>query len=403
MRKVLYAAVISLLLMCLISAQKALATENPSSWSIDLMGGTTFGHFTFGSKVTAQSSINFRYSFNPVVSIYGNVSGGRFQGRNSMSGVNGFSNDYYMGRIGTRINLLRMMAGPSGLSRFSGIYVLTGMGLIQNRVTVDDQHIQGYPGFDYSGSAFLYQIGGGMTFRVSRRLDLFLQADLNHSSSDLLDGYERQPGSNNMGLISGGDSFINTSAGFSIKLGSRTVQHRDWYTHEHRPEARVDYLEQSVTQIQYELEMLDLMRDQINDRLLSLTRTLNEFSYQFNTAYAEQFKIYDTRIMALLNRMDLVQSELDEIAKAIDVSRQVSDETQYFVIASVYRNELHAERMQRQLVNSGYRQASVINDRSRNYYLVAYSGHATPQEASSQLQRIRTEENPESWIYIKKP
>lgn len=403
MRKVFNASLATLMLICLFSFQKTSATENPSSWSIDLMGGTTFGHFTFGSKVTAQSSVNFRYSLNPVMSIYGNVSGGRFQGRDSMTGINGFSNDYYMGRLGTRINVLRMLAGPSGLSRFSGIYVLTGMGVIRNRVTVDDRQIQGYPGFDYSGSAFLYQLGGGITFRMGRRLDLFLQADLNHSSSELLDGYERQPGGKNMGLISGGDSFINTSAGFSIKFGSQTTRHRDWYTQEHRPEARVDNLEQSVAQIQHELEMLDRMRDQINDRLLSLTRTLNEFSYQFNTDYAEQFKIYDTRIMALLGRMDLMQSELDELAGAINVHPQVSGDMQYYVIAGVFRNELHAERMQRQLVNTGYRQASVINDRSRNYYLVAYSGHATPQEASSQLQRIRTEDNPESWIYIKEP
>ncbi len=391
---------VAALILTLISSE-AKAEEPPSSWSLDINSGITSGYFTFNSKATAHGGINVRYSMNPLVSFYGNLGAGTFRSTDPMDGRNGFSNDYFAIGVGTRMNILRMLTGINPVTENFGFYASTGIGLMRGDVRVSNVSLPGYAGRNNPVNAVIYRIATGATYRINRRVDLFVQTEFNHSNSDLLDGYERISGGGRTGRFSGGDSFINTNVGITVKLGRRNVRHVDWYQWDHQSDPMVSSLEMEVMRLQNELERRDRVKEQLGQRLLSLNETLNDFNYLINTAHKEQFMAYDDQIQNLQSRMEILQTDLDEITKQTDVQRPVQDPERFLVVAGVFRNPDNAERMLRELRNTGYTRAGIETDYRQYYYLVSYGAFPTREQATRELQRIRAEVNPESWIYVK--
>ncbi len=378
---------------------EARAADYPSNWSLDLKGGITSGFFTFNSKITPQTGIQVRYSMNPVVSFYGDMAFGQFRSQDSMQDTNGFSNDYFAVGLGTRMNILRMLTGLNSVTESFGIYASTGIGLMRGDVSVSDVAVPGYSSRNAPVNAMVYRISTGAMYRISRRIDIFAQAEFNHSGSDLLDGYQRLDG-RSTGRFTGGDSFVNASGGISIKFGRSQVRHADWQQSDHRTDPLASSLQSDISRLEAELEKQERSHEQLTQRLQSLNQTINEFSYLINTAHKEEFKLYDTQLLSLQNRMDLLQSDVNDIAEQVETTRVEPDDYRFFVVAAVYRNMENAERGLRGVRAAGFDQATIQQDRRRNYYLIAYSGHTTREAALEEMRRIRAEVNPESWVYV---
>ncbi len=392
--------IITTFLAALFLIPEVKATELPSNWSIDLKSGITTGSFTFNSKTSAQGGFNVRYSMSPVVSFYGDMGFGQFRSQDSMQGRNGFENDYFTIGVGARMNILRMLAGPNTVTSRFGIYASTGLGLMRGDLDVSNTRLPGYRGRDSKVNAVVFRLATGASYRITRRVDFFLQAQFNHSDSDFLDGYERIDGGST-GRFTGGDSFLNTSAGVTIKFGRSNVRHADWYQRDHRSDPIAHSLHADLARLQAGLEQTEHEQEQLGERLQSLNQTINEFSHLINTANKDQFKLYDNQMESMQNRLDLMQSDINDITELAEMRREERTENQFFVVAAVFSNMDRAERALRQIENAGFDQASIERDRRRNYYLVNYSGHTTREEALQEMQRIRAEVNPESWVYVK--
>jgi hypothetical protein len=377
---------------------EAKATDYPSNWSLDLKGGITSGFFTFDSKTTAQAGFQVRYSMNPVVAFYGDLGVGQFRSSDDLA--NEFSNDYLAVGVGARLNLLRMLTGLNSVTENLGLYASTGVGLMRGDVSVSNTNVPGHIARNAPVNAFLYRITTGATYRVSQRVDLFVQAEFNHSNSDFLDGYRRANGASS-GRISGGDSFLNTSAGITFKFGRKQTPHVDWQPWDHRADPLARSLRQDIDRLEAELEKQEKSHTQLAQRMQSLNQTINEFSYLINTAHKQEFKNYDAQLQSLQNRMDLVQSDVNDITEQMHVQRTDPVENRFFVVAAVFRNRENAERQLQQVRNEGFGQASIQQDRRRSNYLVCYSGHTTREAALEEMRRVRADVNPESWVYVK--
>ena len=393
----------TLLLMHVLSPG-VLAEEQPGSWSLDLKGGITSGKFTFDSRISGQGGFNLRYSRNPLISFYGSFEVGQFSASKKIMDQTGFTNDYFTAGFGTRVNVLHMLAGSSSLSDRLALYTTTGVHLMRADVRVNNMNYPGYAAKNYAGPAIIFRAGLGAAYRVGSRVDLFLQTELNHSDSDLLDGYERIPGSGvNTGWISGGDSFINTSAGISLKLGGTAVRHSDWHLNDYRTGTGTPSpaLEVEIARMKAEFERSDRMKHQFAERLQSLNQTLNEFSHLFNTTYQDQLSSHENQLQNLQNQMDMLQSEL----KGMSVRPAVQDEevthSRFFIVAGVFRNTDNAERFRVQLLAEGFTEATIETDTERDFHVVVYNGYPTREQAETELSRIRNEINPDSWIFVR--
>ena len=292
-----------------------------------------------------------------------------------------------------------MITGDNSVTRYVGTYAQTGMALIRSDVETGASRAQ-FPGQDYSGHALLYQLGGGITFRIHRRLDFFIQGELNLSNSDLLDGYERQPGAPASRLLVDGDAFINTSAGISIKLGSSSARHVDWQQGYHRIDPLARSHVQSIQRMETQVDLTNTTMDTVHERVQMFERTLDDLSHVLTVVHADQLMTLNNQIERLQNRLQMLQSELDQLSGQL-VERPREDRTRYYLVAGVYLSAENAESQLRELQASGYGQAEMIRDRGLSYYLVTYSGHDHEAEAREELDRIRTEINPDSWIYVR--
>ncbi len=393
----------TLMLLILLSVSGVWAEEQPGRWNLDLKGGVTSGHFTFDSRITGQGGFNLRYSMSPMISFYGTFEAGQFSASDEIMNQTGFTNDYFITGLGTRVNVLRMFSGSSRATERFAMYTTAGINLLRSDVRVNNLNYPGYAAKNYTGMAMILRAGIGAAFRVSNRIDLFLQTELNHSDSDLLDGYERIPGSGmNTGWISGGDSFVNTSVGISLKLGGTGVRHTDWHDGDYRSgTASSPALEAEISRMKAELERSDRIKQQFAERLQSLNQTLNEFNHLFTTTYQDQLASHDRQLQNLQDRMDMIQSESDEPSTTTVVQDQDTAENRFFIVAGVFRNRDNAERLREQLLAEGFVRAAIRTDTERDLHVVVYSSHPTREQADTELSRIRIEVNPDSWIFVR--
>ncbi|MEX0681367.1 MAG: SPOR domain-containing protein [Balneolales bacterium] len=392
-------AIVFVLIMTL-HLNNSSAQDLPSSWSMDLLGGMTMGQFTYGANITPQGALNIRYSLNPLVSFYGTAGVGRFQSSDGITNGASYENNYLNFGLGTRVNVLRMALGPASLTNWFGLYTITGLSVIRNDVAVSDVEITSFPSQDHTGLAMLYRIGGGLTIRISRRLDFFTQSELQISDSDLLDGYERSSGTELRGNFANGDAFINTSAGLSLKFGQRAIRHSDWVEHDHRIDPLSHSLSETITHIEAELDSYTQHIDSTNGRIRILEQSLEDLNHLVATVHSEQFINQHNQIENLQTRLHLLQSEIQEISDHFRERNEVQ-EVRYYVVAGVFNNLENAENLLWELRNGAYDDAEIIRDRSRSYYLVSYSGHTTETEANTRLSEIRRNVNPDSWVYIR--
>lgn len=403
-----------------IPATCADAQEPSGNWSLDFKGGLTSGQFTIDAQTTGHGGVNLRYSMNPLFSFYGSLEIGQFRADESVRSVAGFSNDFFSAGLGMRANVLRMFTDETPLSRRLALYTTAGIGLMAMDVRVTNTDLVGYTGQSFSGSVLALRVGSGVSWRISRRIDVFLQAELNHSDSDLLDGYERHPGATRTGLIAGGDSFINTTAGITVKLGSSGVRHVDWAgrTEPGRGAIAASH-EDELTRIRTEIERSDRMKDDLARQLQSLSRTLSEFSELVSSTQQQQLDTQARQITQLETRLNQLQDELDNLGRAAPLSgtdvsetnprwsdgrdtgmtEPDADDTRFFVVAGAFRNQDNATRLVQQLREQGFSGAGVQYDAQRDFHVVTYSGFTMREQAEQELARIRAGINPESWIF----
>lgn len=414
--KALSAALAAACLVCgLMTVRPVLAGDASGDWSIDFKGGVTSGQFTFDSRMTGHGGLQLRYSMNPVISLYGSFGVGVFRDDKSMMEITGFSNDYFVGGIGARVNVLHMLAGSSSVSERLAVYTTTGIQMMRVDVRVRNRELQGYVGNNFSGNAMVLNLGAGASFRINRRVDLFLQTELNHSDSDLLDGYERLPGSSRTGFISGGDSFINTSAGITVKLGGSDVRHTDWRHREwdaragSRPASSV---EQELARMQEQLERSDRIKEELARRLQSLTANLTEFSELINTTQQQQLDTQDLKLEQMQRQMDQLQAEIGQIAgrvapdapspqtPAVTTPPEADpDQPRHYIVAGAFRNRDNAARLLQQITEEGFGQAALVTDAGRGFHIVTYVSYPTREQAEQELARIRSRANPDAWIF----
>ncbi|MDG5766556.1 SPOR domain-containing protein [Balneolales bacterium ANBcel1] len=368
----------------------------PSSWSIDLLGGTTFGHFTYASEITPHAGIQFRYSLNPVVSLYGAAGAGQIEYKHDDRYTISYENDYFHYGLGMRMNMLRMLAGPNALTNRVGVYSLAGLGIMYSDVEATGEVVPGFPGQSYTGNTLLYKLGGGITLKLGRRLDFFAQAEWNIANSDLLDGFESPAGQPVSGIMSSNDSFINTSAGFSFKLGSSKAQHADWYDRDHRVDPLAIQLQETIQHLETEVELTGTSTGNALERIQNLQRALDDMTHLVESIHSDQLLSQHNRIENLKVRLDMMEEELADIASEEKVDETVE---RFFVVGGAFRILDNAETLYKQLQDKGYTDAGIIRDRSRNFYLVVFSGYTSQQEANRALERIRREADPKAWIY----
>ena len=388
---------IPVLILVLLPLTVSRAQDVPSSWSIDLMGGTNFGHFTYASEITPQGQLNIRYALSPVFSLYGNAGAGVFEYKHRDTYDIYFENEYLHYGLGMRFNLLRMLAGVNGTTERLGIYGFTGMGLIYSDVSATGMDSFGNRGQSYSGHSMLYEFGGGLSLRLSRRFDFFAQTGLNISPGDLLDGFETSEAGS--GLMTQNDAFLQTSAGFTIKFGSSAVTHADWYGRDHRVDPLAAQMQETIQRIETEIDMTNTAMDSAHERLQMLQRTLEDLSHLVNSVHSEHIMSQNQEIQDLMIRVEQLESEVRSMAEQRMQEEKPEQTESFFVIAGVYRIIDNAETQFEELVDQGYDDAGIIRDRNRNYYLVVYSGHTTEREAYDKLQRIQSDVNPNAWLY----
>lgn len=378
----------------------------PSNWSIDVLGAASIGHFTYRSDITPHAGLRFRYSHNPVISFYGTAGGGEFRSADNLSEGVSFTNRYLTYDAGVRLNILRMVTGSNTLTERAGIYTQTGFGGIISDVDTGESR-ERFPGQNYTGHSLLFHMGGGVTFRLGRRVDLFVQGVMNFTNSDLLDGYEREPGAGVNRFLTTGDAFVQTIAGITFKLGRNSrVRHTDWYRHDHRIDPLAQSLAASLQRLEIDMDLADTGINTLHDRIRMLERSLDDLSHLLATVHAGQLLAHDRQIESLQSRIQMLQMELDEISeKVTNLQNPRPDDgtytLRYFIVAGVFENNGNAETLLRQVRAQGFGEAEIIRDRNRNYYLVTYSTHANEPDANTELDRIQSQVNSDAWIYIR--
>ena len=402
-------------LLQFVPVHPAAASEEPSSWSLDFKGGVTIAHFTFESRPTGHGVFQLRYSMNPLVSLYGSAGVGAFRASETVMDQAGYSNDYFLGGLGARVNVLQMFSSSSGLTNWLGLYTTTGVQLMRNDVRISNRELPGYVGTNFTGNALILNVGAGASLRLNRRIDLFLQTELNHSDSDMLDGYERLPGASRIGFISGGDSFVNTSAGITIKLGGSDARHMDWQERQHiqrstaPPSASYD---QELALLQQQLERSDRIKEELARRMQSLAANMTEFSELINTTQQQQLDSQDLKLEQLQDRLDQLQSQIETLAvrrapevadpaEAAAPSPADADQARYFVVAGAFRNRDNAGRLLEQIRAEGHNRASIVTDPQRGFYIVAYAGYPVREQAEQAMAQVRARINPEAWIFTR--
>ncbi|MDI6402409.1 SPOR domain-containing protein [Balneolaceae bacterium ANBcel3] len=385
----------------------------PTNWSIELYSGPTFGHFSDKSKITPHGGIQIRYSFTPLVSGYARAGGGVFQSADNLFGGIDYKNSYLTYGIGIRANLLRMITGPESDLRNLGVFIASDVNIIRNDVTASSDDPDLFPVHSFSGSALTAGLGAGITFRVSDRVDLFTQFKTYFSGSDLLDGMETP--SYRESVFIGGDAFMNTSAGITIKLGSSEIGHTDWYHRDHRLDPLAATLRESIQILEADIDQQNNTLASMHQRTEYLLHALQDLEYVIHSSGLTSVEDLEIRIEelrellesgpALLREDEAILTtpdafpdlEFDEEMEALPVDD--ADPENYFIVAGVYGSIENAELYLNDLLEQGYSNAGLIRDVNRNLYMVIYGGHATFQEAMQELDYIHREVNPEAWIY----
>lgn len=419
LRQIICLAIAGLIIV--LSTRPAAAIQESSNWSLDFKGGVSIAHFTFESRPTGHGHFQLRYSLSPIVSLYASTGIGAFRASDSVMNQAGYSNDYFLGGVGARFNVLRMFGGSSGLTDRVGLYTTTGIQLLRSDVRVNERELPGYVGTSYTGNALILNVGAGASVRVNRRIDVFLQTMLNHSDSDMLDGYERLPGASRIGFISGGDSFVNTSAGISIKLGRRDSRHMDWQQRQriHRSEASPSASGEELAQLKRQIEQSDRITDELARRIQALAAHLTEFSELINSTMRQQLDSQDLKLEQLEARLDQLESQValfaehrapevgdpagvaDPAETAVSPTPADVDEARYFIVAGAFRNQDNARRLLAQVRADGYEHSSIVTDTQRGFYIVTYGGYTVRERAEQAMAQIRAQTNPEAWIFTR--
>lgn len=370
-----------------------------SNWSLDFTGGATFGYFADESKITPNLSIGYRYSLNPAISLYGEAGAGQFRSVNRQDEGIRFDNNYLRHAFGVRLNLLRMLAGYQNLTKYAGFYTRAGIGFLLNDVSAFDIDSEDFSGVDYTGTALSCHFGAGLTFRISNRIDLFLQSDLHLSGSDLLDGYERLPGTSTSGIMASGDAFLYTNAGITLKLGSKRGNHIDWHHGDHRYDPMAQSLKPAVKEMEIKATSIVSSLNEKQKKLDDVAKNLEDLKHLVDVVHSDQFISHHSQIESLETRIGLLQSDLDKIALKAGTSRQ-TEERHFYIISGVFRDMISAETHFRQLQKDGFSDADIVRDRSRTYFLVSYMMFKKEEKAQAKMEQLRLQVNSDAWIYV---
>lgn len=216
-----------------VTASQTQTEEEFNRFSIGLQGGVATGYMNISSKGTGVIGVNGRYSFNPKISIQGNVLFGEFISDHMNCDLFDphFNNNYWHFSAQGHFNMLQILSrenAPYGLN----IYTLAGLGFIQSDVSAGIENpTQGWEDFepqDNNDLAFYYQVGLGVRVKLSDRVDIFTQYDYNITGNDRLDGFESQD-LESTDLHNGrNDYFMNFTAGLQFKLGPSGRKDADW-------------------------------------------------------------------------------------------------------------------------------------------------------------------------------
>lgn len=208
--------------------------EPMNRWGIGLQGGLATGGMDIDTKATGVFGGNIRYSFNPMISIQGNVLFGEFVSGDVDCNCfdPSFDNSYTNINLQGHLNMFPFLSKENAPDNFK-IYSLLGFGVIQNDVSAEVENPK--PGFEHvipednTDSALYFQFGLGTRIKLSERVDLFSQFEYNMSGVDKMDGF-RNSHLTGLDLRDGrNDHFINFTAGLQFKFGSSDRKHADWH------------------------------------------------------------------------------------------------------------------------------------------------------------------------------
>jgi len=401
------------------------AQDNEPKWGIDITGGFPYGYFNEGSRLTPLYGLALHYAVSPAYMIQLNAHKGNFKvaERSNYYG-RWFDNNFFQLTARQQINLFELVNLHS-VAKYADINGFAGIGFINSNVkTHINTSIPGYEqwkGINYKGNSIAYSFGGGVTFKITRNISFIMQYEYNLTNSDYIDGYKTVEGNsiNAPPARVGNDAFSFTTAGFSINFGGRKSRSAriNHMTENNPPDLQQQSLQQMEklgSLIKNNAENLEETNNQIKQTLQLLTEYVKTSSANQNEtqrAYSQKLQqqidslrsqqLRADSLISLKQKVDsLIQQRKREAIKA--AAKKHSSRTtnsKYYIVADSYLDYDKASTFLTKLKSEGYDNATIVNDQTKTYYLVAYTVMHDEKAANLMLKKIKSYQNPMAWLY----
>lgn len=396
MREYYFRAVAICLIVICITTGNVNAQENPSNWSMDLLGGAGFTYFGISSEPRPAYGINIRYSLSPVTSVYGSYFRGKFEDTgNNITDFN-YAIDFNQFSLRTQINFLRLLGADYGLLQNSALNGIFGAGILayDSRMDIEQAQQNDQSNVDQLniGRTTVLTAGGGVRQAISRRIDVIAQFEYNFTGRDMINISDFINENANNGMRINNDFYSFLTAGISIKFGSSREPHASW------DRDFTDTQAEHRRQVDNLIELFEGRLIEINDMVDDIESEINRLNDLISDTYLEQLEAVNEKLKELESRLDSLNNIQD--TGAFNVT--APDLPQFYVISNSYSNEEKAINHKNELMRIGYSGASVIIDPENNAYNVSYSQYGGFRMARNSLQNIRNNHNLKAWIYTRR-
>lgn len=419
---VLSTFIITLSAFCFYFQTNLLAQNLSHEWGIEVSSGFTYGYFNEASRLTPVYGLSINYAVSPGYTIKLKGFTGHFKTANRSNYYGRwFDNNYSLFTIRQQVNLFELF-GLHSIAHYVDLNGFAGAGFLKNQVqTGINTSIAGYErwqGVNYKGNSIAYSFGGGITFNITHNISFIMQYEHNLTNSDYIDGFKTVIPNNGQSqpIRVRYDAFSFTTAGISVHFGGRKKHHP---AKEKEPmtdfqKENMQQLEKLGTLVTDNAQNLKETNDQIRQTLRILTEFVSSTSRLQLNDQEETSKIIQVQIDSLRKKLirtdsliaskqrtdSLIQRQQEAAIKALKENQtNPGIQYKYYIVADSYLTYGKATDALTKLKSDGYSNATIVNDKTNTYYLVAYTVVNDEKTANLLLKKIKSYQNPMAWLY----
>lgn len=387
-----------LLALMVIPGYQAEAQIEKRTLSISGSGGVSLFYGDIDTDATFNGQLGLKHCFSPYFGIKGNFTAGRLQGsENTLE----FKNDYLQTSLRAVLNISQIAEFKNQAPNFN-LDAYAALGYIFNNAQFRNNNGSAIPDNDFNGEIVSTPVGVNIKYRISQRIDIFVDANYAHGRKDLLDAFKPNTNSN-----IANDGFAVFNLGIAYKPGKKQKPHSDWIISnqaarkidrlEEETELKVDEIELKIENLQARIAQLESENaDQKDIRKLEnrLNKKLKKLQSEVDTIKVEKpdsmtIKEYNYRKSAYPK---------GEVSESRDIKR---NNKRFVNVIGTFNRLDNAINFAKQKDQEGYN-PGVLFDFYRQYYYVHVTSSETFDQARIKLRKTKKDFGIEdAWIYFR--